>query len=152
MAARGSRSHSASSLLMFAFAIGLVACSGRDPSGKPSLSTLKREMAPFSENHPGSLEFNDRGELLMLFLRPEYGYVNASSFDTEAKGAGWKFEKKRETGFWSIAKYSKGRMCLSLESREGSPSEITMSWSSNPVSWNYCKQNDGKSVKRPLPP
>ena len=88
----------------------------------------------------------------MLFLRPEGGYVNASSFDAEARGAGWKFEKTRATDFWSISKYSKGRMCLSLESRDGSPTEITVSWSSKAASWNYCKQNDVKSVKRPVTP
>lgn len=149
MAARISRSHRPGSSLMLAFAVGLAACSGSDPSGKPSLSTLKREMAPFSESHPGSLDFDDRGELLILFLRPEGGFVNASSFDAEAIRAGWNFDRKRKNDFWSIEKYSKGRMCLSLESRDGPPSEITVSWSSNPASWNYCKQNEGESAKQP---
>ena len=101
---------------------------------------FKREMKPFSDVHQGSLECVDRYDLLILFLKPNSGYVSASSFDMEAKSAGWKFEGSRGNDFWSIKKYSKGRMCLSLESREGEPSEITISWSSNAASWSYCKQ------------
>lgn len=118
-----------------------VSCVGRDPSGKPALSTLKREMTPFSDRRPGRMEFNGRNELLILFLRPDSGHVDASEFDAEARRAGWTFERKRQSDFWSIAQYSKGRICLNLEMREGSPSEVTVSWSSNPASWNYCNRH-----------
>lgn len=117
-----------------------VSC-GRDHGGRPSLPTLKREMEPFSERHPGNIEFYNRGELLVLLLEPEGGYVDASEFDAEANAAGWTFKREKKENFWTGRQYSKGRVCLELETQVEGPSAISVSWSSNPVSSSYCNQH-----------
>lgn len=126
--------------------ISYVKSKGYDPSGRPSISHLKKEIAPFSDNFGGvPITAFDRVSIVGVSSQG-IRLANKDSlplveFKKKALSLGWVESTPTKSPYSRIYNFCKKRLMLSLEQVENSYWTYGVIWTSDSKSEHYCNRD-----------